>query len=48
MRSTGKQMGRYLGVASCCTLLIIVGRIIGTGIFSTPFSTLSGVLDFLA
>lgn len=34
-------MGRYLGVTSCT--LLIVGRIIGTGIFSTPSSILSGV-----
>ncbi|KZT62116.1 amino acid transporter [Calocera cornea HHB12733] len=34
-------MGRHLGVVSCT--LLIVGRIIGTGIFSTPSSILSGV-----
>ncbi|OAX30481.1 hypothetical protein K503DRAFT_807224, partial [Rhizopogon vinicolor AM-OR11-026] len=34
-------MGRYLGVTSCT--LLIVGKIIGTGIFSTPSSILSGV-----
>jgi L-type amino acid transporter 9 len=34
-------MGRYLGVTSCT--LLIVGRIIGTGIFSTPSSILSSV-----
>ncbi|KAL4079817.1 amino acid transporter [Scleroderma citrinum] len=32
--------GRHLGVFSCT--LLIVGRIIGTGIFSTPSSILSG------
>src|SRR5882757_4980251 len=34
-------MGRYLGVTSCT--LLIVGRIIGTDIFSTPSSILSSV-----
>ncbi|KAH7908037.1 amino acid transporter [Hygrophoropsis aurantiaca] len=34
-------LGRHLGVTSCT--LLIVGRIIGTGIFSTPSSILSGV-----
>ncbi|OJA13641.1 hypothetical protein AZE42_11117, partial [Rhizopogon vesiculosus] len=34
-------MGRYLGVTSCT--LLIVGKIIGTGIFSTPSSILSSV-----
>ncbi|OAX33011.1 amino acid transporter [Rhizopogon vinicolor AM-OR11-026] len=34
-------MGRYLGVTSCT--LLIVGRIIGIGIFSTPSSVLSSV-----
>ncbi|KIK34929.1 hypothetical protein CY34DRAFT_812556 [Suillus luteus UH-Slu-Lm8-n1] len=38
---TAGGMGRYLGVTSCT--LLIVGRIIGTGIFSTPSSILSGV-----
>ncbi|THG96884.1 hypothetical protein EW145_g7702 [Phellinidium pouzarii] len=34
-------MGRHLGVFSCT--LLIVGRIIGTGIFSTPSSILTSV-----
>ncbi|OBZ65549.1 High-affinity methionine permease [Grifola frondosa] len=34
-------MGRHLGVFSCT--LLIVGRIIGTGIFSTPSSILGSV-----
>ncbi|KAH9906117.1 amino acid transporter [Epithele typhae] len=34
-------MGRHLGVFSCT--LLIVGRIIGTGIFSTPSSILNSV-----
>lgn len=34
-------MGRHLGVFSCT--MIIVGRIIGTGIFSTPSSIISSV-----
>ena len=34
-------LGRHLGVTSCT--LLIVGNIIGTGIFSTPSSILSGV-----
>ncbi|KAI0783783.1 amino acid transporter [Abortiporus biennis] len=34
-------MGRHLGVFSCT--LLIVGRVIGTGIFSTPSSILSSV-----
>ena len=34
-------LGRHLGVTSCT--LLIVGCIIGTGIFSTPSSILSGV-----
>ncbi|KIK03579.1 hypothetical protein K443DRAFT_468906 [Laccaria amethystina LaAM-08-1] len=34
-------MGRHLGVFSCT--MLIVGRIIGTGIFSTPSSILSSV-----
>ncbi|EIW82051.1 amino acid transporter [Coniophora puteana RWD-64-598 SS2] len=38
---TAGGMGRHLGVTSCT--LLIVGRIIGTGIFSTPSSILSGV-----
>ncbi|KZO94863.1 amino acid transporter [Calocera viscosa TUFC12733] len=38
---TAGGMGRHLGVVSCT--LLIVGRIIGTGIFSTPSSILSGV-----
>lgn len=38
---TAGGLGRYLGVTSCT--LLIVGRIIGTGIFSTPSSILSGV-----
>ena len=32
-------LGRHLGVFSCT--LLIVGRIIGTGIFSTPSAILS-------
>ncbi|KAG2142213.1 amino acid transporter [Suillus cothurnatus] len=38
---TAGGLGRHLGVTSCT--LLIVGRIIGTGIFSTPSSILSGV-----
>ncbi|KAG2053780.1 amino acid transporter [Suillus hirtellus] len=38
---TAGGMGRHLGVMSCT--LLIVGNIIGTGIFSTPSSILSGV-----
>ncbi|KAG2067149.1 amino acid transporter [Suillus decipiens] len=38
---TAGGMGRHLGVTSCT--LLIVGRIIGTGIFSTPSSILSSV-----
>ncbi|OJA09985.1 hypothetical protein AZE42_12695, partial [Rhizopogon vesiculosus] len=38
---TAGGMGRYLGVTSCT--LLIVGKIIGTGIFSTPSSILSSV-----
>ncbi|EJU06104.1 amino acid transporter [Dacryopinax primogenitus] len=38
---TAGGMGRHLGVVSCT--LLIIGRIIGTGIFSTPSSILSGV-----
>ncbi|KAG2038279.1 amino acid transporter [Suillus americanus] len=38
---TAGGMGRHLGVTSCT--LLIVGKIIGTGIFSTPSSILSGV-----
>ncbi|KAF9239123.1 amino acid transporter [Melanogaster broomeanus] len=38
---TAGGLGRHLGVVSCT--LLIVGRIIGTGIFSTPSSILSGV-----
>ncbi|OAX38772.1 amino acid transporter [Rhizopogon vinicolor AM-OR11-026] len=38
---TAGGMGRYLGVTSCT--LLIVGRIIGTDIFSTPSSILSSV-----
>ncbi|KAF7298690.1 Amino acid transporter [Mycena indigotica] len=34
-------MGRHLGVFSCT--MLIIGRIIGTGIFSTPSSILSSV-----
>ncbi|PPR00317.1 hypothetical protein CVT24_004604 [Panaeolus cyanescens] len=34
-------MGRHLGIFSCT--MLIVGRIIGTGIFSTPSSILSSV-----
>ena len=34
-------LGRHLGVISCT--LLIIGRIIGTDIFSTPSSILSGV-----
>jgi amino acid transporter len=34
-------MGRHLGVFSCT--MLIVGRIVGTGIFSTPSSILSSV-----
>ncbi|KAF8549793.1 amino acid transporter [Imleria badia] len=38
---TAGGLGRHLGVTSCT--LQIVGHIIGTGIFSTPSSILSGV-----
>ncbi|ETW77742.1 amino acid transporter [Heterobasidion irregulare TC 32-1] len=38
---TAGGMGRHLGVFSCT--LLIVGRIIGTGIFSTPSSILNSV-----
>ena len=38
---TAGGLGRHLGVTSCT--LLIVGCIIGTGIFSTPSSILSGV-----
>ncbi|KAG1845215.1 amino acid permease-domain-containing protein [Suillus tomentosus] len=38
---TAGGMGRHLGVMSCT--LLIVGNIIGTGIFSTPSSILSSV-----
>ncbi|KAG2055913.1 amino acid transporter [Suillus hirtellus] len=38
---TAGGLGRHLGVTSCT--LLIVGRIIGTGIFSTPSSILSSV-----
>ncbi|KAF8549796.1 amino acid transporter [Imleria badia] len=38
---TAGGLGRHLGITSCT--LIIVGCIIGTGIFSTPSSILSGV-----
>lgn len=38
---TAGGLGRHLGVTSCT--LIVVGCIIGTGIFSTPSSILSGV-----
>ncbi|OJA14246.1 hypothetical protein AZE42_11588 [Rhizopogon vesiculosus] len=38
---TAGGMGRYLGVTSCT--LLIVGRIIGIAIFSTPSSVLSSV-----
>ncbi|KAF9010789.1 amino acid transporter [Cyathus striatus] len=38
---TSGGMGRHLGVFSCT--MLIVGRIIGTGIFSTPSSILSSV-----
>ncbi|KAG1860073.1 amino acid transporter [Suillus subluteus] len=38
---TAGGMGRHLGVTSCT--LLIIGKIIGTGIFSTPSSVLSGV-----
>ncbi|TFY82886.1 hypothetical protein EWM64_g1123 [Hericium alpestre] len=38
---TAGGMGRHLGVFSCT--LLIVGRIIGTGIFSTPSSILGSV-----
>ncbi|KIJ12536.1 hypothetical protein PAXINDRAFT_117997 [Paxillus involutus ATCC 200175] len=38
---TAGGLGRHLGVMSCT--LLIVGRIIGTGIFSTPSSILGGV-----
>ncbi|KAI0063741.1 high affinity methionine permease [Artomyces pyxidatus] len=38
---TAGGMGRHLGIFSCT--LLIVGRIIGTGIFSTPASILGSV-----
>ena len=38
---TAGGLGRHLGVTSCT--LLIVGSIVGTGIFSTPSSILSGV-----
>ncbi|EIW78152.1 high affinity methionine permease [Coniophora puteana RWD-64-598 SS2] len=38
---TAGGLGRHLGVTSCT--LLIVGRIIGTGIFSTPSSILTSV-----
>ncbi|KAL6306436.1 amino acid transporter [Sparassis latifolia] len=38
---TAGGMGRHLGVFSCT--LLIVGRVIGTGIFSTPSSILNSV-----
>ena len=38
---TAGGLGRHLGVTSCT--LIIVGSVMGTGIFSTPSSVLSGV-----
>ncbi|KAI0044682.1 high affinity methionine permease [Auriscalpium vulgare] len=38
---TAGGMGRHLGVFSCT--LLIIGRIIGTGIFSTPASILGSV-----
>ncbi|KAG2090015.1 amino acid transporter [Suillus discolor] len=38
---TAGGMGRHLGVMSCT--LLIVGNVIGTGIFSTPSSILSSV-----
>jgi len=38
---TAGGLGRHLGVTSCT--LLIAGTIIGTGIFSTPSSILSGV-----
>jgi amino acid transporter len=38
---TAGGMGRHLGITSCT--LLIVGKIIGTGIFSTPSSILSSV-----
>ncbi|KAF8129240.1 amino acid transporter [Boletus edulis] len=38
---TAGGLGRHLGVTTCT--LLIVGRIIGTGIFSTPSSILDGV-----
>lgn len=38
---TSEGMGRHLGVFSCT--MLIVGRIIGTGIFSTPSSILGSV-----
>jgi len=41
LQDTAGGMGRYLGVTSCT--LLIVGRIIGTNIFSTPSSILSSV-----
>ncbi|KAI6027038.1 amino acid transporter [Pisolithus marmoratus] len=37
-------LGRHLGVVSCT--LLIIGRIIGTGIFSTPSSILSSTGSF--
>ncbi|KAF8437551.1 amino acid transporter [Boletus edulis BED1] len=39
--NTAGGLGRHLGVTTCT--LLIVGRIIGTGIFSTPSSILDGV-----
>ncbi|KAI0294037.1 amino acid transporter [Multifurca ochricompacta] len=39
--ATAGGMGRHLGVFSCT--LMIIGRIIGTGIFSTPSSILGSV-----
>ncbi|KZW03342.1 amino acid transporter [Exidia glandulosa HHB12029] len=39
--ATAGGMGRHLGVFSCT--MLIVGRIIGTGIFSTPSSILGSV-----
>ncbi|EPS98296.1 hypothetical protein FOMPIDRAFT_1017844 [Fomitopsis schrenkii] len=39
--ATSGGMGRHLGVFSCT--MLIIGRIIGTGIFSTPSSILNSV-----